>query len=66
MIMEKHINAIQSLNAELQANGGIVPDSWKPYLPFIVLGLQIARVFAGADLRAVIDILLAACVAAEQ
>jgi hypothetical protein len=63
--MEKHINAIQSLNAELQANKGIVPDSWKPYLPFFVMALQIARSFVPDKEKAIIDILIAAITAAE-
>jgi len=65
MIMEKHTNAINALNAELQANNGIGPDSWKPYLPFIVMALQLARLFVPDKEKAIIDIIIAAIVAAE-
>lgn len=56
----KHLNQIQSLKAALDANGGIVPDAWLPYIELLVLGLKLAKIFTNDKIDAIIDEILAA------
>jgi len=51
---------IESLHAELLANKGIVPDSWKPYIHLIEALLSIAKLFTNDKVDAIIDEILAA------
>ena len=57
---------ILQLQAELQANKGIVPDSWKPYLELIKLLLVISELFEDADTRVIIQEIIAAITLAES
>jgi hypothetical protein len=57
---------ILQLQAELQANKGIVPDSWKPYLELIKLLLVISELFEDADTRVIIQEIIAAISLAES
>ena len=57
---------ILQLQAELQANKGIVPDSWKPYLELIKLLLVISELFEDTDTRVIIQEIIAAITLAES
>jgi len=57
---------ILQLQAELQANKGIVPDSWKPYFELIKLLLVISELFEDADTRVIIQEIIAAIELAEK
>jgi hypothetical protein len=63
--MGKIMLEIQSLNAKLQANGGIMPDSWKPFANLLLAILQLVKTFANAQEKTIIDIIIAAIIAAE-
>ena len=53
-------NQILKLHAELVANGGIVPDSWLPYLELIKLGLKLAEFWTSDDIDKIIEEIIAA------
>jgi hypothetical protein len=56
---------VQKLNTELANNGGIIPASWLPWLNAIKLVLDAVMIFAGPELLAICNVILAAINAAE-
>jgi len=54
------INSIKKHHSELQANNGVVPDSWIPYIDFLKIFLHIAKLFTSDEIDLLIDELLAA------
>ena len=64
--MEKIVQELNFLHAELTANKGIMPDSWKPYCNALLAILTIMKMFCKGDLAIIITELIAAIEAAEQ
>jgi hypothetical protein len=61
-----NVHTVANLSTVLEANGGVVPNSWLPYLDAIKLACDIVELFAGPELKAIINVLLAAINAAEN
>ena len=65
--MKKLINKeIAKLKAELDVNGGSVPDSWKPYLTLITTLLSIAEIFTNDATDKIIEEIKAAILLIEN
>ena len=54
------VKEIKGLHAELEANGGIVPESWYPYIGLFKVLLKVAKLFTGEKVDDIIDKVLAA------
>jgi len=63
----KNIQArVLALQAELKANKGIVPDSWKPWLEEIKLLLKMAEIFTPDNIDTIIEEIITAINVAEN
>lgn len=61
--MKKELLKLQS---ELQANQGIMPDSWKPYCKLLVELLTLLELFVNSKYQVIIAEIIAAIEAAEN
>ena len=64
--MYKIVLEIENLYEELQANKGIMPDSWKPYANALIAVLTIADLFFTGEIKIIITEIIAAIRAAEN
>jgi hypothetical protein len=62
----KITNEVHKLHAELVANGGIVPDSWLPWLAVIKILLKLAELFTNDEVDKIIEEIIAAITIAES
>jgi hypothetical protein len=53
-------NEVLKLQAELEANGGLVPDSWKHWIDMIKAFLKIAELFCPSNIDVIIEEIIAA------
>ncbi len=58
-------NVILKLNDELDANDGIIPNNWLPWIDLIKLLLKMAKIFTNDEIDLIIDKILAAIELAE-
>jgi hypothetical protein len=57
---------IHKMGAEVLTNGGLIPDSWKPWAAIIIAALQAYESTATGFIKIVIEMIIAAFEATEK